>query len=101
MPRHPLAEVFGFRFDDMSPEAIRHRQFKLCPFGNKVPNCTKDKAEDPLGTCSVFGGAGNADVIVTCPVRFRQNWKIATDAAEFFFPPGARWTTVTEVTLPD
>jgi hypothetical protein len=101
MPKHPLAEVFGFRYDDMSPEANHYRQHRLCPFGNKVPNCTKDKAEDPLGTCSVFGGVGNTDVIITCPVRFRQKWKIATDAAEFFFPPGAHWTTVTEVTLPD
>src|SRR5579871_6280791 len=43
MPQQPLAEVFGYRIDDMIPEAIRHRQFKQCPVGNKMPSCTKDE----------------------------------------------------------
>jgi hypothetical protein len=34
-------------------------------------------------------------------VRFRQDWIIADDAAEFFFPPNAKWTTLTEVRLAD
>lgn len=101
MPNHPLAEVFGFRFDDMSDEAQRYRRNRLCPYNNRVPSCTKDKAEDPLGTCSLFGGQQGSQVIVTCPVRFRQDWRIATDAADFFFPPGATWTTLNEVRLPD
>ncbi len=42
-----MAEVFGFRLDDFSSEAARHRQHRLCPFNNKVPSCTKDKANDP------------------------------------------------------
>lgn len=101
MARSPLSEVFGFRPDDMSPEAQRYRNNRLCPFFNKVPNCTKDKAEDPLGTCSIYGGADDSEVIVTCPVRFREDWLIATDAAEFFFPPRAQFTTLTEVRLAD
>jgi hypothetical protein len=39
--------------------------------------------------------------VITCPVRFRQNWIIATDAASFFFPAGRRCTSLTEVRLED
>ena len=95
---HPLAEVFGFAATDMSATADRHRTKRLCPFNNKVPNCTKDKAQDPLGVCSVFN---EDDVVITCPIRFRQEWIIADDAADFFFPSGATWTTLTEVRLKD
>lgn len=95
---HPLVEVFGFPTDNFSPEATRHRVKKLCPFNNKVPNCTKDKANDPLGTCSVLAGNGAA---ITCPIRFRENWNIADDGADFFFPAGTQWTSLTEVRLKD
>lgn len=95
---HPLVEVFGFPADNFSPEATRYRSKKLCPFNNKVPNCTKDKAADPLGTCSVAAGDGTA---ITCPIRFRQHWIIADDGADFFFPTGAKWSSLTEVKLKD
>ena len=98
MPNQPLAEVFGFPLNNNQPEAIRYRKNRLCPFGNRVPNCTKDKAKDPLGVCSIFDGE---DVVITCPVRFRQEWVIAEDAAEFLFPPDTKWTTLTEVRLND
>src|SRR5437868_5594118 len=96
VPNHPLAEVFGFPADNMSQEADRHRRNKLCPFNNRVPNCTKDKANDPLGTCSIFDGGTPT---ITCPVRFRQDWIIADDAATFFFPESVSWTSLTEVRL--
>ncbi len=98
MARQPLAEVFGFPIDNFSSDATRHRTKRLCPFNNRVPNCTKDKANDPLGVCSVYEG-GNP--VVTCPIRFREKWLIADDAAAFFFPPDARWTSLTEVRLTD
>lgn len=98
MAKQPLAEVFGYPIDNHSADARRCRKNALCPFGNKVPNCTKDKANDPLGVCSIIDGP---DVIITCPVRFREKWIIAADAAEFFFPKGAKWTTLTEVRLKD
>lgn len=98
MARHPLAEIFGFKFDNQSPDAQRHRTLRLCPFYNKVPNCTKDKAENPLGVCSVLQ-AGRP--VITCPVRFRENWLIAEDAASFFFPNDSKWTSLTEVKLRD
>jgi len=96
--KHPLAEVFGFSTDDMSNHAIRHRKSRLCPFNNKIPNCTKDKAQSPLGVCSVFH---EDEVVITCPIRFRQNWSIAEDAARFFFGSEANWTSLPEVRLKD
>jgi hypothetical protein len=98
MHRHPLAEVFGFPTGNFTTEAVRYRTNRLCPYNNKIPNCTKDKAKNPLGVCSVFD---NDNAVITCPVRFRQNWVIADDAAAFFFEPGSLWTSLTEVGLPD
>lgn len=99
MSKNPLAEVFGFPTDNQTLEAQRYRRAKLCPFNNKVPNCTKDKALDPLGVCSIFDEGDNATI--TCPIRFRENWMIAEDAATFFFPQNALWTSLTEVRLKD
>lgn len=96
--KHPLAEVFGFPAAATGGAAARHRSRRLCPFNNNVPNCTKDKAQDPLGVCSVSHGDS---IAITCPVRFRQDWLIAEHAADFFFPPGTNWTTLTEVRLKD
>jgi len=98
MPTHPLAEVFGFPTNNFSPEAERHRTTRLCPYNNKVPNCTKDKAKDPLGVCSVYE---DDNVVITCPVRFRQSWIIADDVASFFFHPKTMWTSLIEVRLAD
>lgn len=97
-PQHPLAEVFGHLPSDMSPKAQRFRKNRLCPFNNKVPSCTKDKAKDPLGVCSVMH---EDRPVITCPVRFRENWLIADDAADFFFGEDATWTSLTEVRLTD
>src|SRR2546425_2519423 len=96
--KQPMAEVFGFLIDDQTDEAKRYRAKRLCPFNNKVPNCTKDKAKNPLGVCSVYEGR---EIAITCPVRFRQKWIIADHAAEFFFPPDTKWTTLAEVRLAD
>lgn len=98
MNSNPLAEVFGFPTDNRTPEAERYRKSKLCPFNNKVPSCTKDKANDPLGVCSIFE---EGQTIVTCPVRFREDWLIAEDAAQFFFKSDASWTSIAEVRLND
>lgn len=98
MAKNPLGEVFGFPTDNVSEEAARHRKNRLCPFNNKVPNCTKDKAEDPLGVCSVTDGQSFA---ITCPVRFREDWRIADSAAKFFFSDQSKWTSLTEVRLND
>jgi hypothetical protein len=96
--KNPLAEVFGFPIDNLDKEANRYRKNKLCPYNNKVPSCTKDKANDPLGVCSVFD---KESIAITCPIRFRQSWLIAEDAANFFFLPNSMWTSLTEVRLND
>lgn len=98
MPRQPLAEVFGFPIDNETGVAKRHREHRLCPYNNKVPSCTKDKANDPLGVCSIFDGEETA---ITCPVRFRQDWLFVEDAAAFFFPENVKWTSLSEVRLYD
>jgi len=98
MKQHPLAEVFGFPIDNMGRTAQDHRKNRLCPFGNVVPRCTKDKADDPLGVCSIYDGGRTA---ITCPIRFNEDGLITNDAASFFFGPGTRWETLTEVRLKD
>jgi len=95
---NPLFEVFGFPTDNHSPEAERLRKNNICPFGNNIPNCTKDRANDPLGVCSIKHGT---EAVITCPVRFREDWLIAEDSAKFFFDAGTRWTTLKEVRLKD
>ena len=98
MPRNPLAEVFGYPVDNLSPEAVRHRTGNLCPFHNSSGiNCTKNSTSSPLGVCSIWEGSRLA---VTCPIRFRQDYVIVSDAAEFFFP-GKRYRAVSEVRLDD
>lgn len=98
MPNQPMAEVFGYKIEDFSGEAQRYRRHRLCPFNNRVANCTKDKVSDPLGVCSIHHGDA---ITITCPIRFREDWLVATDAAEFFFPEGGTWTSLTEVRLND
>lgn len=98
MPGNPLAEIFGFPADNNTNDARRCRQNKLCPFNNRVPSCTKDKAQDPLGVCTIANRDHHA---ITCPVRFRENWLIAEDAAKFFFPEGTSYTSLTEIRLND
>lgn len=94
----PLAEVFGHLTTDHTEKADRYRSHRLCPFNNKVPNCTKDKAKDPLGVCSIYHENHS---VITCPIRFREDWLITDDAASFFFKKGATWSSLTEVRLSD
>jgi hypothetical protein len=94
----PLLEVFGFPLDDQSSEAVRHRQSRLCPFGNVSPNCTKDKVSNPLGVCSISCESRNA---IVCPVRFRERGIVAETAARFFFGESASWAVIPEVRLKD
>ena len=95
---NPLAEVFGFPIINQTAKAKRYRDKKLCPFNNKVPNCTKDKANDPLGVCSVFHCN---HPVITCPSRFREDWLIIENAAKFAFSEKTKWTSLSEIKLLD
>ena len=94
----PLSEVFGHLTTDHKEKANRYRSHRLCPFNNKVPNCTKDKAKDPLGVCSIYH---ENHPVITCPIRFREDWLITDDAASFFFKDNATWSSLTEIRLND
>lgn len=98
MVKQPMAEVFGFPIENETKRAQRFRKNKLCPYGNIVPNCTKDKADAPLGVCSV---CHNDNKVITCPVRFREDWIIVENAAKFAFSPGSSWTSLSEIKLLD
>ena len=95
-PLHPLAEVFGFPVTNNSPQARRARKNRLCCYNNRSPNCTKVSVKRPLGVCSVYE---KGQAVITCPIRFRQDWLVAEDASAFFFPEGSQWTSLTEVRL--
>ena len=94
----PLGEVFGFPIDNESDRAKRYRNNKLCPYNNIVSNCTKNSIEFPLGVCSL--NHKDKQVII-CPIRFREDWTIICDAANFIFDGKATWTHVGEVRLKD
>lgn len=95
---NPIAEVFGFPTQNISERAKYYRENRLCPFNNRYPNCTKDKADNPLGVCSV-NHAG--DKVITCPSRFREDWLILKYAAEFVWGKGIQWTALPEIKLTD
>ena len=99
LPKQPLSEVFGYPIDNQTPQAERYRCLRLCPFNNKVPNCTKSRVENPIGVCSVYDA--NQAATITCPIRFREDWYIAEHAASFFFPKDTNFTSLTEVGLND
>ena len=94
----PLGEVFGFPIDNESSRAKRYRDNKLCPYNNIVSNCTKNSIEFPLGICSLNH---KGKQVIICPVRFREDWTIISDAANFIFDGKATWTHVGEVRLKD
>jgi hypothetical protein len=95
---NPLGEVFGFPIDNNSEAARNYRDNKLCPFHNIVPKCTKVSEINPLGVCSMNSKDG---VFITCPVRFRENWFITTDAGKFFFPDNEFVTAIPEIKVTD
>jgi hypothetical protein len=98
-PNHPLAEIFGFPVDNFSSEAIQCRNKHLCPFLG-MARCTKDKARNPLGVCSIYNKSDRGIAII-CPIRFRQESVIFNNAAAFFFPKGSKWSSASEVRLND
>ncbi|NJL86485.1 MAG: hypothetical protein HC886_11705 [Leptolyngbyaceae cyanobacterium SM1_1_3] len=52
-----------------------------------------------LKACLQIYHRGNP--VTTCPVRFRQDWLIAENAASYFVGEETKWTSLTEVRLKD
>src|SRR5437667_11570994 len=96
--QQPLGEVFGFPITNKTARAKRYRDNKLCPYNNIVSNCTKNSIEFPLGVCSLYH---KEKPVIICPVRFREDWVIISDAAKFIFKDATNWTHVGEVRLTD
>lgn len=94
----PQSEVFGFPITDDSERAKRYRENKLCRFNNIVSSCTKNSIEFPLGVCSLNH---KGKPVIICPVRFREDWKIISDAASFIFKNKTNWTHLGEIRLND
>jgi hypothetical protein len=98
-PKNPLAEVFGFPISNKSERALRFQSNRLCPFNNVVPSCTKVSEVDPLGVCSLFDKDGEPTVV--CPVRFKEDFLITVQAANFFFSADTKWVALPEIRLKD
>lgn len=96
--QNPLAEVFGFPIGNESEDAKNHRTNKFCPYHNITAKCTKVDKIDPLGVCSMYH---KGVPVITCPVRFRQNWTIISDAAKFFFGNTSSYLALPEIRLTD
>ncbi len=98
MNSNTLAEVFGYPINNDSDIAEAHRRNRICPFHNKVASCTKNSAKNPLGVCSIFH---DSKPVITCPIRFTENWDFTIHASEFFFEKDTKWTSLREVRLND
>lgn len=98
MNSNTLAEVFGYPINNNSEIAETHRRNRICPFHNKVASCTKNSAKNPLGVCSIFH---ESRPVITCPIRFTENWDFTIQASEFFFGKDSKWTSLREVRLND
>lgn len=95
----PIGEAFGLPILNNSDAAKAHRTARVCPFAKNSLICTKDNKENPIGVCTLNTDQGLASI---CPVRMKEDWLIAKDAAAFFFPrPEANWKVLPEVRIYD
>jgi len=98
MPNQPLCEVFGYPVSNFSQDANHARTNKICPYKPGMAACTKDKANDPLGVCSMWDGA---TPVILCPVRFLESGTIFQAVNEFLLPGVQNPRMVYEVRLVD
>ncbi len=96
--KQPLSEVFGFPISNDSEEVKKSRQKRLCPFNRTSNICTKDKAESPLGVCSIYY---SDKPVINCPIRFQEGDLIFRKAADFFFEQDEGWDILSEIRLKD
>jgi hypothetical protein len=87
-----ISEIFGRSVDDNSADAKAIRAGKICPFRDTP--CTKSSKIEPIGVCSLSDGKYAASL---CPVRFLEDGRIFTDAAEIAFGKSVSFGVFPEV----
>ena len=66
MLKHPLAEIFGFPPDNLSPEAERYRRNRLCPYQNPRPKAPIFKYGD-MGQANESRLQPQSKTFANCP----------------------------------
>lgn len=99
--KYPI-EVFGYSYNDNSPEAIRARKIQYCPFLKR--ECTKPRKSEPhikVGICSLgYKGSflNRFEPVIVCPFRFLEDI-VFTSIHDRFFPDWDNYTWVKEVNM--
>lgn len=81
-----IAELFGYRADDKSEDALKAAKKQICPFlGNQ---CTKVLSRDRIisGVCSVRQKTEGSPKVICCPIRiYADNYKMLRTISEQAF----------------
>jgi len=89
-----ISEVFWHGVEVQSEQAWVDRDAKHCPFRNSP--CTKSSIKNPIGICSLSPGE---EAAALCPVRFLEDDRIFTDAANLAFGTGVQFGVFPEVRI--
>lgn len=86
-----IAELYGFRADDVSDVSLQHAQGRICPVTNSL--CAKKLSRDntPSGVCAIKQMKIDSPEIICCPIRlYAEDYKllklVARDAFKGDFP---------------
>lgn len=81
-----IAELFGYRAEDRSEEALKAARKQICPFlGNQ---CTKVLSRDRIisGVCAVRQKTEGSPKVICCPIRiYSDNYKMLKTISEQAF----------------
>lgn len=85
-PQKDISEVFGYPARDRSPDVMRLRRLRICPFLRD--KCTKvDHRGNRTGVCSVFNPNEGVETII-CPNRlYFDNYRVLREVIEDAFGP--------------
>jgi len=85
-PHKDISELFGYPAKDFSPNVVRNRERRDCPFLQR--RCTKlDHRGDSTGVCSVFNPKEGVETII-CPNRlYYDNYQVLREVIEDAFGP--------------
>src|SRR5574341_2244635 len=85
-PLKDISELFGYPAKDISPDVVRIREKRDCPFLQR--RCTKpDHTGDSTGVCTVFNPKEGVETII-CPNRlYYNNYQVLREVIEDAFGP--------------